>query len=84
MGSCTPNATRLHGHCCDATSLPRQRGLCGARRGKGGSPYCSDGGALPGKQEAPPGTEHHRFHSNLKGLQHLPPRNLRWWRSQGT
>lgn len=36
-------------------------------------PGVQGGGALPGKQEAPPGNEQHRFHSNLKGLQ-LPPR----------
>lgn len=69
VGSCTPNANRLRVHSrALATSLPRHGGLCGPRGPGQGSLSRSDGGALPGKQEAPPGNEHHRFHSNLKDL----------------
>lgn len=75
-GSCTPNTTRLHVHGRTlAVSLPRHGwgSVPPCPRCPGwGSPSLSDGGALPGKQEAPPGNEHHRFHSNLKGLQLLP------------
>lgn len=43
-------------------------------QGAGPSPAAMWGGmSLPGKQKAPPGTEHRRFHSNLKAPQ-LPPR----------
>lgn len=72
---CTPKATPVLGYSrALATSLRRHLGgLCNARcPGWVGVPFCRDGGALPGKREAPPGNEQPRFHSNLKGPQ-LPP-----------
>lgn len=71
-GDCTPKATKARVQPCPR-HVPRQTRASVQSQVPGvGVPSRRDGGALPGKQEAPPGNEQPRFHSNLKGPQVLP------------